>query len=122
MVFYEKGVAYFLHSPPMYFHTAADKAAPTKGATINRHSWDNALPPSNKAGAILRTGLTEVSAYVIRPGHCACQGDSIALNKYIQNSRTDQCADYLKDHVQSGFPAFYSSGEPVSLLAMTLLL
>lgn len=67
MVFCEKGVAYFLHAPPMYFHTTADKAAPTKGATINSHSWDNAFPPSNKAGAILRAGLTEVSAYVFAP-------------------------------------------------------
>lgn len=51
----------------MYFHTTADKAAPTKGATINNQNWDNAFPPSNKAGAILRAGLTEVSAYIFAP-------------------------------------------------------
>lgn len=40
--------------------TIADSAAPTNGATINSQSCASAWPPSNRAGAILRAGLTEV--------------------------------------------------------------
>lgn len=34
--------------------------APTNGATMNSHNCDNASPPWNNAGAILRAGFTEV--------------------------------------------------------------
>ena len=38
----------------------ADSAAPTHGAAIKSHSCAKASPPANRAGPILRAGLTEV--------------------------------------------------------------
>ncbi len=45
---------------PISFQTAADKAAPRNGPTINIHNWLSASPPSKSAGPMLRAGLTEV--------------------------------------------------------------
>lgn len=44
----------------MAFHTPAEHAAPSRGATINSHSCERAVPPAKTAGPILRAGLTEV--------------------------------------------------------------
>ena len=35
-------------------------APPTNGAIQNSQSWATAQPPTNKAGPVLRAGLTEV--------------------------------------------------------------
>lgn len=44
----------------MNLPTIAAKIPPRIGATMNTHSWESASPPTNKAGAILRAGLTDV--------------------------------------------------------------
>ena len=51
---------YRFSSPPIAFQTNALTAAPTNGATMKSHNCDNARPPSNKAGPMLRAGLTDV--------------------------------------------------------------
>jgi hypothetical protein len=39
---------------------SAPIAPPSSGATQNIHSWESAQPCTNKAGPVLRAGLTEV--------------------------------------------------------------
>lgn len=51
-------VNYF--SSAKYFHVKAERAAPRKGAAMKSQSCDKACPPSNRAGPMLRAGLTEV--------------------------------------------------------------
>lgn len=56
------------------FQTPAEQAAPTSGATMNSHSCDSAVPPSNSAGPMLRAGLTDVPVIGI---HTMCMSTSV---------------------------------------------
>ena len=53
------------HPSNRFFHTRAARSAPMIGATMKSQSWDNASPPTMRAGPRLRAGLTDVPVIMI---------------------------------------------------------
>ena len=107
--------------PEKVFHATEAMTAPTKGPIMNTQSCWSAAPPSKKAGAIERAGLTDVPVIgmqtictntsvspIARPAKfpAPCCG-SVAHNRRTGNSSYNLCA-----HVTYGFRAFHTAAEP----------